>query len=197
MASPAAALDAGDRVGEHANGVFIAALGLVQHGFVVHDFQTAGSVLAGLDQIVFGFIELMELAINLRHAQIDVGVIGHQLGQLLIDLQGVSIFFFGHERLAKAALVAQFGRIEFGGFAIGDFGFRQIVRLGVSVARRSSMAGEGEREVTSSRRAMASGALPSSRRSWVSCSMAGSLSGSSLSMPRRTDSALSCSLRRR
>ncbi len=128
--------DAGDGVGKHANGIFVAALRLVQHGFVVHDFETAGSVLAGFDEIVFGFVELMKLAVNLRHAEINVGVIRHQVGQFLVDGEGVGIFFFGHEGLAETALVAEFGGIKFGGFAIGDFRFRQVVRLRVSVAEK-------------------------------------------------------------
>ena len=87
---------ADDGVGEHANGVFVAALRFVQHRFVVHDFYVAGRVLAGFEQVLFGLIELIELAIDLRDGEIVVGIVGHQVDQLLIDGQGVLIFFFGH-----------------------------------------------------------------------------------------------------
>ena len=78
----------------------------------------------------------MQFAINLRHAQIDVGVVGHQIGQLLIDLERLGIFFFGHQGLTETALVAQFRRIQLRGLAISRFGFGQIMRLRVSVAEQ-------------------------------------------------------------
>ena len=129
-------LHADDRVGEHANRVFVAALRFVQHRFVVHDLYVAGRVLAGFEQVLFGLVELVELAIDLRNCEIVVGVVGHQVDQFLIDRQSVLIFFFGHQRLAESAQMIQLGRIDFGGAAIGGFGFGEIFGLRVGVAEQ-------------------------------------------------------------
>ena len=136
-------LYADDGVGEHADRVFVAALRFVQHRFVVHDFYVAGRVLAGLEQVLFGLIELVEFAVDLRDGEIVVGVVGHQVDQLLIDRQGVLIFFFGHQRLAESAQVIELRRIDFRCAAIGGFGFGEIFRLRVGVAEEIEKDGRG------------------------------------------------------
>ena len=105
------ALYACNGIGEDADGVIVAALGLVQHGLVVHDFEAAGSVLASLEEAFFGVIELMHLAVNLRDAEVDVGVIGHQVGDFLIDDERIGEFFLGHQCLSEPTLMAQFGGV--------------------------------------------------------------------------------------
>ncbi len=99
-------LYAGDRVGKDANGVVVTPLRLIEHGLVVHDFEAARSVLASFQKALFSAIELMHLAVDLRDAQINIGIIGHQVGKLLIDGEGIGILFLSHQGLAEPALVA-------------------------------------------------------------------------------------------
>jgi len=129
-------LDARHCVRQHANGIFVAPLRLVQHRFVVHHFQAARRILPRLHQIVFRFAQLMQFAVNLCHAQIHIRVVRHQLRQFLINLQRLGIFFFRHQRLAQPALVAQFGRIKLGSLAIRDFRLGEIMRLGVGIPQQ-------------------------------------------------------------
>ena len=95
---------------------------MVQHGLVIHDFEIAGGVLAGLEQAIFGAVELVHLAVNLRDAEVDVGIVRHHVGELLINGQGLGKFFFGHQGLAETALVAELGGIQFRGLAVSLFG---------------------------------------------------------------------------
>ena len=133
-------LQAGDGIGEHANGIFITALRLVKHGLVVHDLEAAGRVLAGFQEILFRVIELVQFPINLRETQIDVGIVGHQVGKLLVNAERVGEFFFGEQRLAQSAHVAQLGGIQLRGFAVGAFRLRQIVCLRVGIAEKIEQA---------------------------------------------------------
>jgi hypothetical protein len=118
-------------------------LRLVQHGFVVHDFQAAWRVLAGSHKVLFGFIELVQFAVNLGDSQIDVGIVGHQIGKLFVDLQSFGIFFFGKEGLPQAALVAGLGRIEFRCLAVGVFRLGQVMGLGVRIAQKIQQDSRG------------------------------------------------------
>src|SRR5579862_57692 len=133
--------DFGDRLGEHANGIVETSLRLVEQGFVVHDVEAAGRILARLDEGVLGFVHLVQFAVNLAEAEIDIGVVGDQFGKTLIDGQGFWILLFGHEGLAEAALVADFARFEVGGFAIGFFGFGKVLGLGVRIAEQVEQCG--------------------------------------------------------
>ena len=99
-------LDARHRIRQDADGVLVTPLRLVEHRFVVHHFQAARSVLPGLHEIFFGFIELMQLAVNLRDSQIDVRVVRHHIGKLLVNFQSFGEFFFGQQGLPQPALVA-------------------------------------------------------------------------------------------
>ena len=48
-----------DGLFQQGDGVIIAALGLIQHGLVVHDFKAAGGVLTRFQKALFGAVELM------------------------------------------------------------------------------------------------------------------------------------------
>ena len=78
----------------------------------------------------------MQFAINLGEAEIDIRVIRHQIGKLLVNLQRFRIVFFGKQGLPKTALVAGLAWVEFRGFPICSFCFRQVLRLRVGVAKK-------------------------------------------------------------
>src|SRR5208283_3289839 len=81
-----------------------------------------------------GFIELVEFAIDLGDAEIGVGIVGEHVGELFVGGEGFGIFFFGEQSLREAAEMGEFGGIEINGLAVGGFGFREVVNLGVGVA---------------------------------------------------------------
>src|SRR6266852_6632193 len=130
------ALYARDGVGQNANGVVVAALGLIQHGLVVHNLEIAGGVLPRFEQAFFSAIELVHFAIDLRDAEVDVGIVGHYVSQLLINGQRLGELLFRHQRLTETTLVAELGGIQLRGFAIGLFGLGQIFRLRIGVTEK-------------------------------------------------------------
>ena len=129
-------LDARGRVRQHADGIVIAALGLVQHRLVVHYFQVARCVLPRFHEILFGLIELVQLAVNLGDSQIHVRVVRGNIRKLLVDFQRLGIFFFGQQGLPQPPLVAQLRRIEFFGLAVSLFRLGQLMRLGASISQK-------------------------------------------------------------
>src|SRR2546430_17670608 len=58
-------------VRENADGIVVAPLRLIEHGLVVHHFEASGGILTSLEEILFGMIELMHFAIDLRDAEIN------------------------------------------------------------------------------------------------------------------------------
>ncbi len=134
-------LDASDRFGKHSDRIFIAALGLIQHRLVIHNVEAARRILARLDKRFLSFVHLVQFAINLGEAEIDIRVIRHQIGKLLVNLQRFRIVFFGKQGLPKTALVAGLAWVEFRGFPIGSFCFRQVLRLRVRVAKKIEQCG--------------------------------------------------------
>jgi len=58
-----------------------------------------GAVLPGLDEIFFGFIELMQLAVNLRDSQINVRIVRHHIGKPRVNFQSFGEFFFRQQGL--------------------------------------------------------------------------------------------------
>ena len=132
---------AGDCIGQDPDRIFVTPLRLVQHRLVVHYFQTARSVLACFQQILFRVIELVQLAINLRSAEIDIGVIRHQICKLLIDDQRFRILFLGHQRLAETPQVAELRWIEIGRALVGLFRFGEFSCLRVGIAEKVEQHG--------------------------------------------------------
>jgi len=96
----------------NADGIFVAAPEPGTASPRVHDFQAAGRVLPSLDQILFGLIELVQLAVNLRDSQIHVRIIRHYIGKLLVHAQGLGRFFLSQQGLPQSALVTQLRRIK-------------------------------------------------------------------------------------
>ncbi len=62
-------------IGQHPNGIVKAPLGLIHKRFVIDHFQAAGGVLFGEKRLLFGFVELVELAVDLGKLQIVVGIV--------------------------------------------------------------------------------------------------------------------------
>ncbi len=109
---------------------------MIQHGLVVHNLEVAGGVLARFEQAFFSAIKLVHFAVDLRDAEVDVGIVGHYVGELLINGQRLGELLFRHQRLTETALVAELGGIQLRGFAIGSFGLGQIFRLRIGVAEK-------------------------------------------------------------
>ncbi len=127
---------AGKGIREHADGVFETALRLVQHGLVVHDLGASGFILAGFQETLFREIEFTKLPVNLSQTQIHVGIVGHQVRELLVNLKRIGIFFLGEERLAQAAQMTQLGGVHVHGLAVGSLGLREVASLRVSIAEK-------------------------------------------------------------
>ena len=88
------------------------------------------------DEIFFGLVVLVQLAVDARDADVRVRVVGHQVRELLKRCERLRVLLFREERLAQTTKVAGFGGLESGGLAIRAFGLGEIVGLRVSVAQQ-------------------------------------------------------------
>ncbi len=127
-------LHRGHGIGEHADGVVKSALGLVNRRFVIDHFQIARGALLGKQDVLLGFIELFQLAVNLGQPQIVIGILGIHSHETLILFERFRIFLFVQKRLCESPAVGDLAGLSFGGLPVGIFGIGQIVGLRIRVA---------------------------------------------------------------
>src|SRR2546422_10751939 len=62
-----------DGVGEHTDGVLKPTLRLVDHRLVVDHFQAARGALLGVQDVLLGLVEMVQLPIDLRQSEVEIG----------------------------------------------------------------------------------------------------------------------------
>src|SRR2546422_11407401 len=114
----------GDGVREHTDGVLKPTLRLVDHRLVVDHFQAAWGALLGVQDVLLGLVEMVQLPIDLRQSEVVVRVVRFDFDEFLELLECRGVFLLSKQRLRQPAPVADIGGGELNSSVVGHWTLR-------------------------------------------------------------------------
>ena len=121
--------------------IIITTLRLVDSSYLVRNLDRVLHHGFGLLQTIQGLIEPAVLAVNFRHVNIGLGVVGISVRNDLVLFEGSIALAVVHQVLSQPANGVQIVAVQFNGVAVGGNGVLVLLLLFVGVAQRRIQLG--------------------------------------------------------